>query len=289
MDVDGAAAVLAEQLVIDETRDVVYWQAPGAEPRQTGLHDCGALYAVSGLYEAVYLVRLGVRSPQLLAEVLASVCPSGRRAQLQVLDIGAGAGAGTGCVGAALSAAGFQRIASTDLEPAGITAIGRDRGDTYTGVRAIDLTAPTPADLAWLTQLAPDVVTVAGAIGWGHLPVAALHTLTRLLRPGAERRWFGSSNVTSRLLPARIWRRVLLLLPGQHPPGMLPAGAAAPRPREGLGSDRSSTVDTLRFPHLGVDGQAAPSTVPRAAPGCGENVGPETPDGVFRRLVPAKG
>jgi len=163
VDVDGAAAVLAEQLVIDETRDVVYWQAPGAEPRQTGLHDYGALYAVSGLYEAVYLVRLGVRSPQLLAEVLASVCPSVRRAQLQVLDVGAG----------------------TDLEPAGITAIGRDRGDIYTGARAIDLTAPTPADLAWLTQLAPDVVTVAGAIGWGHLPVAALHTLTRLLRPGA--------------------------------------------------------------------------------------------------------
>ena len=163
MDVDGAAAVLAEQLVIDEPRDVVYWQAPGAEPRQTGLHDYGALYAVSGLYEAVYLVRLGVRSPQLLAEVLASVCPSVRRAQLQVLDVGAG----------------------TDLEPAGITAIGRDRGDIYTGARAIDLTAPTPADLAWLTQLAPDVVTVAGAIGWGHLPVAALHTLTRLLRPGA--------------------------------------------------------------------------------------------------------
>jgi len=181
VDVDGAAAVLAEQLVIDETRDVVYWQAPGAEPRQTGLHDYGALYAVSGLYEAVDLVRLGVRSPQLLAEVLASVCPSVRRAQLQVLDVGAG----TGCVGAALSAAGFQRIAGTDLEPAGITAIGRDRGDIYTGARAIDLTAPTPADLAWLTQLAPDVVTVAGAIGWGHLPVAALHTLTRLLRPGA--------------------------------------------------------------------------------------------------------
>jgi len=105
VDVDGAAAVLAEQLVIDETRDVVYWQAPGAEPRQTGLHDYGALYAVSGLYEAVYLVRLGVRSPQLLAEVLASVCPSVRRAQLQVLDVGAG----TGCVGAALSAAGFRR------------------------------------------------------------------------------------------------------------------------------------------------------------------------------------
>jgi hypothetical protein len=151
VDVDGAAAVLAEQLVIDETRDVVYWQAPGAEPRQTGLHDYGALYAVSGLYEAVYLVRLGVRSPQLLAEVLASVCPpSVRRAQLQVLDVGAG----TGCVGAALSTAGFQRITGTDLEPVSITAIGRDRGDIYTGARAIDLTAPTPADLAWLTQLA---------------------------------------------------------------------------------------------------------------------------------------
>jgi len=151
VDVDGAAAVLAEQLVIDETRDVVYWQAPGAEPRQTGLHDCGALYAVSGLYEAVYLVRLGVRSPQLLAEVLASVCPSVRRAQLPVLDVGAS----TGCVGAALSAAGFQRLASTDREPAGIAAIDRDRGEIHTGARAIDLTATTPPDQAWLHPARP--------------------------------------------------------------------------------------------------------------------------------------
>ncbi len=95
MDVDGAAAVLAGQLVIDETQDVVHWRAPDGEPRQTGLHDYRALYAVPGLYEAVYLVRLGMRSPQLLVQVLASVCPPVRRAQLQVLDVGAG----TGCVG----------------------------------------------------------------------------------------------------------------------------------------------------------------------------------------------
>lgn len=182
MDVDGAAAVLAEQLAIDETRDVVHWRAPdGGEPRQIGLHDYRALYAVPGLYEAVYLVLLGLRSPQLLTEVLASLYPPGRRAELQVLDVGAG----TGCVGSALSAAGFRRIAGTDLEPASMTAIGRDRSHIYTDLRVIDLSAPTPADAAWLTRLAPDVVTVAGAIGWGHLPLAAVQTLTRLLRPGA--------------------------------------------------------------------------------------------------------
>ncbi len=181
MDVDGAAAALAERLVIDETRDVVHWHGSGGRPEVTGLHDYRALYAVPGLYEAVYLIRLGMRSPQLLAQVLASVCPPVRRAQLQVLDVGAG----TGCVGAALSTAGFRRVAGTDLEPASITAIGRDRGAIYTSARRIDLTAPTTADAGWLTQLAPDIVTVAGAIGWDHLPVAALHTLTRFLRPGA--------------------------------------------------------------------------------------------------------
>ena len=156
----------------------------------TGLHDYRALYAVPGLYEAVYRVRLGMRSPQLLAQVLASVCPV-RRDQLQVLDVGAG----TGCVGAALSTAGFRRVAGTDLEPASIIAIGRDRGAIYTSARRMTssrwssatskLAAPTATDVGWLTQLAPDVVTVAGAIGWDHLPVAAFHTLTRLLRPGA--------------------------------------------------------------------------------------------------------
>ncbi len=181
MDVEGAAAALAEQLVIDETRDVVHWRGSGGKPEVTGLHDYRALYAVPGLYEAVYRVRLGMRSPQLLAQVLSSVCPPVRRDQLQVLDVGAG----TGCVGAALSTAGFRRVAGTDLEPASITAIGRDRGAIYTSARRIDLTAPTATDVGWLTQLAPDVVTVAGAIGWGHLPVAALHTLTRLLAPGA--------------------------------------------------------------------------------------------------------
>ena len=98
MDLDAAAAALADRLVIDETRDVVHWHGPGGKPEVTGLHDYRALYAVPGLYEAVYLIRLGMRSPQLLAQVLASVCPPVRRAQLQVLDVGAG----TGCVGAAL-------------------------------------------------------------------------------------------------------------------------------------------------------------------------------------------
>jgi len=181
VDVYGAAAALAEQLVIDEIRDVVHWRGPGGKPVVTGLHDYQALYAVPGLSEAVYLRGLGLRSPQLLAQLLSSVCPPVRRAQLQVLDVGAG----TGCVGAALSTAGFRQVAGTDLEPASITAIGRDRGAIYTSARRIDLTAPTATDASWLTQLAPDVVTVAGAIGWGHLPVAALHTLTRLLRPGA--------------------------------------------------------------------------------------------------------
>ncbi len=70
-----------------------------------------------------FLVRLGIGSPQLLAQVLASVCQPVRRAQLRILDVGAG----TGCVGAALSAAGVRQVAGTDLEPARVTAIGRDR------------------------------------------------------------------------------------------------------------------------------------------------------------------
>jgi len=178
--VHEAAQRRAEHLMIDEAGDVVRWRDDTGREVETGLHDYAVLYDVPGLYEAVYFLRFGGRAPHLLVEVLAQVVPPGERADLQVLDVGAG----TGVVGELLVAAGFRRIAGTDLEPASERAVRRDRGQVYDDVRTMDLTRPGKDDLAWLRALAPQVVMVAGAIGFGHLPVEALAAVTRVLPPG---------------------------------------------------------------------------------------------------------
>jgi SAM-dependent methyltransferase len=180
MTVWDAARELLDGLVVDEGRDVVRWLGPDCSLREAGLHDYAALYAVPGLYDAVYFLHLEGRAPHLLAQALASAVPEQERATRRVLDVGAG----TGAVGAALLALGFRPVVGTDLEPASALAVRRDRPEAYREARTADLTAPTPDDLAWLQGVAPDVVTVAGAVGYGHLPVAALAQVTRLLPVG---------------------------------------------------------------------------------------------------------
>lgn len=173
MTVAEAAAALAPGVTVDEQRDLVRW--PGGE---VGLHDYAGLYAVQGLYEAVYFGVLGGASPSLLAACLADVVPAPDRAARRVLDVGAG----TGMVGEELVRIGFVHVVGVDLEPASEVALRRDRPQVYAAARTLDLTRLTPADEAWLQGV--DVVTVAGAVGFGHLPVEAFAVLTRLLPPG---------------------------------------------------------------------------------------------------------
>lgn len=176
--VDAAAAAQAADLEVDEARDVVVWRGLDGAPRKTGLHDYAALYAVPGLYEAVYAHRLQARSPALLAALLADTADL-RNAT--VLDVGCG----TGAVGTALRAAGATgRLVGVDLEPGVVLAVPRDRPGTYDEVRALDLLALSEDQRLWLDDLAPDVVTVVAAVGFGHLPLPAFEVLTGLLRPG---------------------------------------------------------------------------------------------------------
>lgn len=176
--VDRAAAALAPALDLDEDADVVRWSGPDGARSETGLHDYAALYAVPGLYEAVYLLRLGGRAPELVAGLLAEVVPEPQARR--VLDVGCG----TGSVGTALRARGFTHLTGTDLEPAVTAAVPRDRPGTYDEVRALDLLDLTGEDRAWLRRVAPDVVTVVGAVGFGHLPLGAFEVLTDLLPAG---------------------------------------------------------------------------------------------------------
>lgn len=178
--VEAAAARLAPGLVVDEQADLVTWTDGSGTVVRTGLHDYAALYAVQGLYEAVYFQRLRGGSPQLLAAALAAVVPATDRAGRQVLDVGAG----TGLVGSYLAACGFSAVAGTDIEPASELALRRDRPGLYGRTRSLDLTRRSVADDAWLTAVAPQIVTIAGALGFGHLPAQALAAVTGLLPPG---------------------------------------------------------------------------------------------------------
>lgn len=175
-----AARRRAEGLVADEAADVVRWRDDAGRQVETGLHDYAALYAVPGLYEATYVLHLQASAPGLLVDALAAVVPQGERADRQVLDVGAG----TGVVGDHLLAAGFGRVAATDLEPASTAAVLRDRPEAYADARTLDLVHPGPDDEAWLRALAPQIVTAVAAVGFGHLPVEALAAVTALLPRG---------------------------------------------------------------------------------------------------------
>ena len=179
-DVSAAARRLARDLTVDDERDLVLWHDADGTPRQTGFHDYAALYAVPGLYEAAYFEHLGGASPALLADLVADVVPATERSSCSVLDVGVG----TGVVGELLAPLGFRRLAGMDIEPASEVAVRRDRGDLYEDVRTMDLLALTGADRDWLAARAPRLVTVAGAVGFGHLPEDAFAVLTDLLPPG---------------------------------------------------------------------------------------------------------
>lgn len=177
--VQRVARRLAEGMEVDEAQDLVHWH-DGTGARTTGLHDYAALYAVPGLYEAVYVEHLRGGSPALLAAALAQAVPPDERPHRRVLDVGAG----TGVVGEHLGAAGFPPVWAVDLEPESPRAVLRDRPGCHRGARALDLLALTADDRAWLAAVAPDVVTVAGAVGFGHLPAAAFAVLADRLPAG---------------------------------------------------------------------------------------------------------
>ncbi len=182
VDVDDVARVLAEHIEVDEAADRVRLRDPDGAERELGLHDYAALYGVPGLYEAIFLHALRGEAPEDVAAALHAVvvADGGDPAAVRVLDLGAG----SGVVGGALRRRGFDELAGLDLEPAGVVAAERDRPGVYGQYRVADLLALSPEEAAWLDGLGAEAITVAGAIGWGHLPSAAFARALDALRPG---------------------------------------------------------------------------------------------------------
>jgi SAM-dependent methyltransferase len=147
------------------------------------LHDYARIYAVPGLYEEVVQVRLGCRSPQMTAELVAS---GARRlgisaGDLRVLDLGAG----NGGVGSELAARGIAQVVGVDHIAAARDACARDHPGVYRDYVVDDLATMTEPAAELLRRERLNCVSCAGALGGAHAsPVALVRAINMLEPPG---------------------------------------------------------------------------------------------------------
>jgi hypothetical protein len=141
------------------------------------LHDYERIYAVPGLYEALVQQRLGCRTPDRMAALLAAAAPPG----LRVLD----AGAGNGVSGEALAAHGLDPVVGIDLLPEARAAALRDRPGLYGTYLVADLAALGAEEEAAIRAARPQALACVGSVGAGHLPPEAVAAALTLLEPGA--------------------------------------------------------------------------------------------------------
>jgi SAM-dependent methyltransferase len=155
----------------------------GGRAARLRLHDYEELYAVPGLYEEVVQRRLGCRTPDRMADLLAGAAASVGRAprDVRVLD----AGAGSGVSGAALAARGMQPVVGLDILPRARAAALRDRPDVYGRYVVADLCALSASDERIIRAAAPNALACVGSVGGDHLPPAAVAAALGLLCPQA--------------------------------------------------------------------------------------------------------
>lgn len=156
---------------------------PDGRVQELRLHDYEQVYALPGVYEQIVQDRLGCRSPEEVAELLAATVDElgWRREDVRVIDIAAG----NGISGEALAAAGLRPVLGTDLVPAAETAALRDRPGLYDEYRTLDLLALTDADRAAIRALHGNVLSCVAPVGEHAVPIAALAAATALLEPDA--------------------------------------------------------------------------------------------------------
>lgn len=147
------------------------------------LHEYERLYALPGVYEQIVHERLGCRSPQELAELLAGTVDGlgwGRGAA-RVIDIAAG----NGVSGEALATAGLHPVLGSDIVPAARRAALRDRPGLYDEYLTLDLLALSDADRAHIRALQANVLSCVAPVGEHAVPPAALAAAAALLEPEA--------------------------------------------------------------------------------------------------------
>jgi hypothetical protein len=149
------------------------------------LHDYGRLYSLPGLYEQIVRDRLGCRSPEQIASMLADAVDEigWDRARVRVIDVAAG----NGMSGEALVRRGLRPVLGTDIVPAARDAAMRDRPDVYDVYETLDLLALTPQQTRTITALNANALSCVAPVGNGsqQLPPLVLTAVIELLEADA--------------------------------------------------------------------------------------------------------
>ncbi len=149
------------------------------------LHDYARVYEIPGLYERIVHGRLGCRSPERLASILAEAFDGlgWDRAQARVIDVASG----NGVSGEALRAQGLTPVLGTDILPEAHEAALRDRPGVYDRYLTLDLLALTPGDQRTISALRANALCCVAPVGTAsqQLPPLALAAAARLLSDDA--------------------------------------------------------------------------------------------------------
>jgi hypothetical protein len=149
------------------------------------LHQYDRVYSLPGLYELIVHGRLGCRSPEQSASMLANTVDrlGWDRANVRVIDLAAG----NGISGQALIEQGLCPVLGTDIVPEAREAALRDRPTVYPAYETLDLLALTDEQERRMRALSANAVSCVAPVGTGseQLPPPALAAAVKLLTADA--------------------------------------------------------------------------------------------------------
>jgi hypothetical protein len=181
----GFTAELVDQADPEIGQELIRVRFDDGRVQELQLHDYERLYSLPGVYEEIVSERLGCRSPQEIAAMLAAAIDGlgWDRRQARVLDIAAG----NGVSGEALRAEGLRPVLGTDIVPSARTAARRDRPGVYDAYLTLDLLQLSPQQRSAVSGYAANVLSCVAPVGEhpSQLPPSALIAAAGLLAPDA--------------------------------------------------------------------------------------------------------
>ncbi len=181
----GFAAELPGQADPEIGHELVRVRHDDGRVEELRLHDYERLYSFPGLYEEIVQERLGCRSPQVIAAMLAAAVDSvgWDRAATKVIDLAAG----NGVSGEALTAEGLRAVLGTDVVASARDAALRDRPGVYDQYLTLDLLATTSSQRQAIAALSANALNCVAPVGphAGQVPAPVLIEGAKLLAPDA--------------------------------------------------------------------------------------------------------
>ena len=152
------------------------------QTRKIRLHDYQEIYAVPGLYEAIFYERLRYRSPEVVTRLLIEEVNKARipLSELIVLDMGAG----NGMAGEILRQKGVNVIVGIDIFPEAAKAAQRDRPGVYDDYYIEDLQNLSSGTRKKLEARGFNCLITVGALGFGDIPTPSFAQGYNLIRDG---------------------------------------------------------------------------------------------------------